>query len=66
MTMTTILLHGDILGSIERFAQAMSADLLAFGSGQHTLLERLAEPRISMQLAHTARWSTLIVPALRD
>jgi nucleotide-binding universal stress UspA family protein len=66
MTMTFTILHGDILSSIEGFAQAMNADLLAMGSGNHGVLDRLANGRISMQLAHTARWSTLIVPARRD
>jgi nucleotide-binding universal stress UspA family protein len=66
LTMTTTLLHGDIQSSIERFAQATNADLLAMGSGNHGLLDRVANGRISMQLAHTARWSTLIVPAGRD
>ncbi|MBK5187109.1 MAG: universal stress protein [Gemmatimonadaceae bacterium] len=66
MTMTSILLHGDIQASIEGFAQAVSADLLAMGSGHHGFLDRLTDGRISMKLAHTARWSTLIVPAGRD
>ena len=66
MTMTSILLHGDIQGTIERFAQAVSADLLAVGSGHHGLLERITDGRMSMKLAHTARWSTLIVPRARD
>lgn len=66
MTMTSTLLHGDIQSSIERFAYATSTDLLAMGSGHHGLLDRLTNGRISMHLAHTARWSTLIVPAGRD
>ena len=65
-TITSALLHGDIQSSIERFAQATNADLLAMGSGNHGLLDRVANGHIAMQLAHTARWSTLIVPASRD
>lgn len=62
MTMTPIFLHGDVQSSIEGCAQAVDADLLAVGSETHSLLDRLTTGRISMKLAHTARWSTLIVP----
>ncbi|MGH7632195.1 MAG: universal stress protein [Gemmatimonadaceae bacterium] len=63
MTLTSVVLHGDAQSSIEGCAQAMDADLLAVGSEEHSLLDRVANGRMSMKLAHTARWSTLIVPA---
>jgi nucleotide-binding universal stress UspA family protein len=66
MTMTSILLHGDVQSSIEGLAQAVGADLLAVGSDEHSLFDRLTTGSISMRLAHTARWSTLIVPSRRD
>lgn len=66
MTMTSVVLHGDVQSSIEGCAQAMDADLLAVGSEEHSLLDRVANGRMSMKLAHSARWSTLIVPARHD
>lgn len=66
MTMSSILLHGDVQSSIEGLAQAVSADLLAVGSNEHSLLDRLTTGSISMRLAHAARWSTLVVPSRRD
>jgi len=63
MTMTSVVLHGDVQSSIEGCAQALDAELLAVGSEEHSLLDRVANGRTSMKLAHSARWSTLIVPA---
>jgi nucleotide-binding universal stress UspA family protein len=65
ITMTSILLHGDVHSSIEGLGQAVDADLLAVGSDDHSLLDRLTTGSISMRLAHTARWSTLVVPSQR-
>lgn len=65
MMMTSILLHGDVQSSIEGLAFALGADLLAVGSEQHSLFNRLTTGSISMRLAHTARWSTLVVPSRR-
>jgi len=62
MTATSILLHGDVQSAIEGCASAVGADLLAVGSEDHTLLDRLTVGRMSMKLAHSAAWSTLIVP----
>ncbi|MEP7088378.1 MAG: universal stress protein [Gemmatimonadota bacterium] len=66
MTGTSVVLHGDVQSSIEGCAQAMHADLLAVGSGERSLLDRLAHGPLSIKLAHSAPWSTLIVPARRD
>ena len=63
MTMSSIVLHGDVQSSIENLAHMVSADLLAVGSARHSLHDRLATASISMKLAHTARWSTLVVPS---
>lgn len=63
MTATSILLHGDVQSAIEGCAAAVGADLLAVGSEDHTLLDRLTVGRMSMKLAHSAAWSTLIVPS---
>lgn len=66
MTATSILLHGDVQSAIEGCALAVGADLLAVGSEEHTLLDRLTVGRMSMKLAHGAHWSTLIVPRRVD
>jgi len=62
MTASSIQLHGDVQSAIEGCALAVGADLLAVGSEEHTLLDQLTVGRMSMKLAHSARWSTLIVP----
>lgn len=66
MTITSVFLHGDVQSSIECYAQAVAADLLVVGSDDHSLMDRLLTSRVSMRLAHTARWSTLIVPSRND
>lgn len=66
MTVTSILLHGDVQSSIEGLAQAVTADLVAVGSERQSPFDRLATSALSMKLAHTARWSTLIVPPRRE
>ncbi|MEO6210680.1 MAG: universal stress protein [Gemmatimonadaceae bacterium] len=63
MTMSSVILHGDVQSSIEGCAQAMDADLLAVGSETHSLLDAMTRSRMPMKLAHSARWSMLIVPA---
>jgi nucleotide-binding universal stress UspA family protein len=63
VTVSSILLHGDVQSSIEGLAHAVSADLLAVGSEEHSLFDRVATGSMSMKLAHTARWSTLVVPS---
>lgn len=65
MTATSILMHGDVQSAIEGCALAVGADLLAVGSEEHALTDRLTVGRLSMKLAHSARWSTLIVPSRR-
>jgi nucleotide-binding universal stress UspA family protein len=66
VTLTPILLHGDVQSSIESIAQAVDADLLAVGNEAHSVLDRLTTGSMSMRLAHTARWSTLVVPSTRE
>lgn len=63
MTVSSILLHGDVQSSVEGLAHAVDADLLAVGKEEHSLFDRLATGSKSMKLAHTARWSTLVVPS---
>jgi nucleotide-binding universal stress UspA family protein len=65
VTVSSILLHGDVQSSIEGLAYAVDADLLAVGSEEHSLFDRVATGSMSMKLAHTARWSTLVVPSRR-
>jgi nucleotide-binding universal stress UspA family protein len=66
MTVSSILLHGDVQSSIEGLAQAVSADLLVVGSEEHSPFDHLRTGSLSIKLAHMARWSTLIVPSRRD
>jgi nucleotide-binding universal stress UspA family protein len=66
MTASAILLHGDVQSAIEGCAMAVGADLLAAGSEEHTLMDRLTVGSTSMKLARGARWSTLIVPLQMD
>ncbi len=66
MTVSSILLHGDVQSSVEGLAHAVGADLLAVGKEEHSLFDRLATGSMSMKLAHTARWSTLVVPSRHD
>lgn len=63
MTMSSVVLHGDVQSSIEGCAQAMDADLLAVGSETHSLFDSRTRIRMPMRLAHSARWSMLIAPA---
>lgn len=66
MKITSIVLEGDVQLSIEGYAEQVGADLLAVGSDYHSPLDRLLSGSVSMGLAHTARWSTLIVPSHHD
>lgn len=66
MMMTSIVIDSDVQLSIEGYAQRVDADLLAVGSDQHSFVDRLLSGSVSMGLAHTARWSTLVVPCLHD
>ena len=62
MTITTEVLGGDPVQSIEGCVTRLHADLVAVGSDHNTPLERLLSGSVSTALAHTARWSMLIVP----
>ena len=63
VTISSVILHGDVQSSIEGCAQAMDADLLAVGSETRSLLDSMSNGRMPMKLAHSARWSMLIAPA---
>ena len=63
VTVSSILLHGDVQSSVEGLGHAVDADLLAVGKEEHSLLDRIATGSMSMKLAHRARWSTLVVPS---
>ena len=63
VTVSSILLHGDVQSSVEGLGHAVDADLLAVGKEEHSLLDRVATGSMSMKLAHRARWSTLVVPS---
>lgn len=66
MTITPIVLGVDVQLSVEGCARRVGADLLAVGSDHHSHLDRLVHGSVSMGLAHTARWSTLVVPSHHD
>jgi len=55
-------LAGDVVLSIKGCAERTGADLIAVGSDHHSPLDRVLTGSVSMALAHTARWSMLIVP----
>lgn len=63
MTIVVEQAEGDAALSIKGCAERIDADLIAVGSDRHSPLERLVAGSVSMALAHTARWSMLIVPA---
>ncbi|MEO7042066.1 MAG: universal stress protein [Gemmatimonadaceae bacterium] len=62
MTIVSEHAEGDAALSIKGCAERIDADLIAVGSDRHSPLERLVAGSVSMALAHTARWSMLIVP----
>lgn len=64
MTITTEVVGGDPVHSIEGCAVRLQADLVAVGSDHNSPLERLLSGSVSTALAHAARWSMLIVPGL--
>ena len=64
--MYLLYVAADIQLSIEGCAQRVGADLLAVGSDYHSPLSRLFAGSVSMGLAHSARWSTLVVPSRSD
>lgn len=64
MTITTEVVGGEPVQSIEGCAARLDADLVAVRSDHHSPLDRLLSGSVSMALAHTARWSMLIVPGM--
>ena len=66
MTLRPVVLDGDVQLSIRGAAQRYDADMIALGSDRHSPLDRLLAGSVSMGLAHTARWSTLVVPSRHD
>lgn len=62
MTIVSEPAEGDTVLTIKGCAERIDADLIAVGSDHHSPLERLLSGSVSMALAHTARWSMLIVP----
>lgn len=62
MTITSEVVGGDAVRSIEGCALRMQADLVAVGSDHNSALERLLAGSVSTALAHTAHWSMLIMP----
>jgi nucleotide-binding universal stress UspA family protein len=59
---TTKLLNGVVVDTIERYAQSVGADLIAAGSHSAGLVERLMIGSTPAQLLRTARRSVLIAP----
>ena len=65
MKISPVAAEGDVLLSIQGCAERVGADLVAVGSDHHSPLDRLLSGSVSMALAHTARWSMLVVPSRR-
>lgn len=63
MTICSHVIEGEREAAIDGFAERVRADLLAVGSDEHPLLDRLVNRSVSMGLARTGRWSMLVVPA---
>lgn len=66
MRITYHVIEGEKDAAIDGFAERVRADLLAVGSDEHPLLDRLMTRSVSMTLARTARRSMLVVPARND
>jgi nucleotide-binding universal stress UspA family protein len=63
MTITSHVIEGEKEAAIDGFAERVRADLLAVGSDEHPLFDRVVNKSVSMGLARTARRSMLVVPA---
>jgi nucleotide-binding universal stress UspA family protein len=63
MTITSHVIEGEKEAAIDGLAERVRADLLAVGSDEHPLLDRLVNRSVSMGLARTAHRSMLVVPA---
>jgi len=63
MSITSHVIEGEKEAAIDGFAERVRADLLAVGSDEHPLLDRLVNRSVSMGLARTAHRSVLVVPA---
>jgi nucleotide-binding universal stress UspA family protein len=63
MTIVLHVIEGEPEAAIDGFAERVRADLLAVGSDQHPLIDRLVSKSVSMGLARAARRSMLVVPA---
>jgi nucleotide-binding universal stress UspA family protein len=63
MTITSHVLEGEREAAIDGFAERVRADLLAVGSDEHPLFDRLVNRSVSMGLARMAHRSMLVVPS---
>jgi len=63
MTITSHVIEGEKEAAIDGFAERVRADLLAVGSDEHPLFDRLVNRSVSMGLSRTAHRSMLVVPA---
>jgi nucleotide-binding universal stress UspA family protein len=63
MTITSHVIEGERHAAIDGFAERVRADLLAVGSDEHPLFDRIVNRSVSMTLARTARRSMLVVPS---
>ena len=63
MTITSHVIEGEREAAIDGFAERVRADLLAVGSDEHPLFDRLVHRSVSMGLATRAHRSMLVVPA---
>ena len=63
MTIATHVIEGEREAAIDGFSERLRADLLAVGSDEHPLLDRLVAGSVSMGLARMAHRSMLVVPA---
>ena len=63
MTITSHVIEGERAAALDGFAERVRADLLAVGSDEHPLLDRLVHRSVSMGLAMAGHRSMLVVPA---
>jgi nucleotide-binding universal stress UspA family protein len=63
MTIGSHVIEGESKAAIDGFAERVRADLLAVGSDEHPLLDRLVNGSVSMWLARMGHRSMLVVPA---
>jgi nucleotide-binding universal stress UspA family protein len=62
VTVTTELLQGQVIENVVRYARTARADLVAMGSHNQNVLDRIMIGSTPAQLLRIARWAVLIAP----